>query len=208
MLLHCADKQLTSFLAGWALLMALVLFWKDYRTLARYKYVVAALAVLLLLVTTIFGSTANGQTIALNLGFVKFQPHDLVKLLLVIFMAAYLIEKRELLSFAAGRFGILTLMDLRYMGPLVALWVITLAIVFKHQDLGAMLLLFGALLGMLYLGTDRKSYVVIGLVMFVAGAAGAYAISSRVHDRVNLWLDQPAARQPSSRPADAHSAPR
>jgi cell division protein FtsW (lipid II flippase) len=188
-LLRSYQKHFISFIIGWAVLMGMMLFWKDYRSLARYKYLIAIGAMSLLLATTIFGSTRGGQTIALNLGFFTFQPHDPVKLLLVVFMAAYLAEKRELLSLAGGRFGILTLMDLRYMGPLVTLWLLVMAIIFKHDDLGAMLLLFGALLGMLYLGTERKSYFIIGLVMFAVGALGAYAISSRVQHRVAIWLD-------------------
>ncbi|MHB9107813.1 MAG: FtsW/RodA/SpoVE family cell cycle protein [Armatimonadota bacterium] len=188
LLLHCADKQLISFVVGWAALMGIVLFWKNYRTLARYKYLIAIGATALLLVTTVFGSTKGGQTIALDLGPLTFQPHDLVKLLLVVFMAAYLVENRQLFSVAGGRYGILTRMDLRHIGPLVALWLLVMAIIFKHDDLGAAMLLFGALLGMLYLGTERKSYVIIGLLMFIAGAVGAYAISSRVQARVAIWL--------------------
>jgi len=188
LLLHCSDKQLISFVVGWAALMGIVLFWKDYRTLARYKYLIAIGATVLLLVTTVFGSTKGGQTIALDLGPLTFQPHDLVKLLLVIFMAAYLVENRQLFSVAGGPFGVITRMDLRYLGPLVALWLLVMAIIFKHDDLGAALLLFGALLGMLYLGTERKSYVVIGALMFIFGATGAYFISSRVQDRVAIWL--------------------
>ena len=188
LLIRCSDKQLVSFVVGWTALMGIVLFWKNYRTLARYKYLIAIGATALLLVTTVFGSTRGGQTIALNLGSFTFQPHDLVKLLLVIFMAAYLVENRQLFSVAGGRFGILTRMDLRYMGPLMALWLLVMAIIFKHDDLGAALLLFGALLGMLYLGTERKSYVIIGALMFIFGAVGAYFISGRVQDRVAIWL--------------------
>jgi len=188
MLLHSSDKQLSSFLVGWAVLLGVVLFWKDYRTLARYKYLIAIGAMGLLIVTMLFGGQTGGQTISLNLGPLNFQPNELVKLLLVLFMAAYLVEKRELLSFAGGRFGILTLMDLRYLGPLITLWLVVMVMVFHNDDLGAMLLLFGALLGMLYLGTERKSYFIIGLVMFMAGALGAYAISGRVEDRVAIWL--------------------
>lgn len=187
-LLRCSDKQLMSFGAGWLAMMVMVLFWKDYRMLARYKYLVAFTAMALLIITT-FGPSTHGQTIELDIGPIAFQPHDLVKLLLVIFMAAYMVEKRELLTFAAGRFGMLTISDLRYMGPLITLWLMVMIIVFKHQDLGAMMLLFGALLGMLYLGTERKSYFVIGLVLFAIGAYGAYSISSRVQSRVDIWLN-------------------
>lgn len=180
-------KQFFSLLLGWTVLMGLLLGWRDYRLLSRYKYLIAALAVGLLLITTIFGGTTGGQTIALTLGPFSFQPHDPVKLLLVVFMAAYLVEKKELLSFAAGRFGLLTLMDLRYMGPLVTLWLLVMMIIFKHNDLGAALLLFGALLVMLYLGTERRSYLFVGLALFLIGGVAAYTLSGRVQHRVAVW---------------------
>ncbi len=186
-LLRNYHKQFFSLLLGWTVLMGLLLGWKDYHQLSRYKYLIAALAVGLLLITTIFGGTTGGQTIALTLGSFSFQPHDPVKLLLVVFMAAYLVEKKELLSFAAGRFGLLTLMDLRYMGPLVTLWLLVMMIIFKHNDLGAALLLFGALLVMLYLGTERRSYLFVGLALFLIGGVAAYTLSGRVQHRVAVW---------------------
>lgn len=181
------QKQLFSLGVGWVALMGLALCWKDYRALARYKYLIAAVAVGLLLVTTIFGHAVNDQQLTLRILGIAFQPHDPVKLLLVIFMAAYLVEKKELLSFAAGRYGVLTLMDLRYMGPLVTLWLMVMAIVFVHKDLGAALLLFGAFLGMLYLGTERKSFVTIGVILFLVGMLGAYHFVGRVQTRVAIW---------------------
>jgi cell division protein FtsW len=181
-------KQFISILVAWGVMLGTALFWKDLSALRRYKYLVAATAVGLLLITTLFGREVNGQQLTLNLKFVAFQPHDLVKLLLVIFLAAYLVEKKELLAFARGKWGFLTLMDMRYMGPLITLWLLVLVIIFKHDDLGAALLLFGALLGMLYLGTERKVYVIIGLALFVAGGLGAMTLSARVHNRVAIWL--------------------
>ena len=186
-LLHAVHKQFASILAAWAAMLAVALFWKDLSLLSRYKYLIAATAVALLLITTAFGHAVGGQQLTLNLGVVAFQPHDPVKLLLVIFLAAYLVEKKELITFARGKWGFLTLMDMRYMGPLAALWVMVLVIIFVHNDLGAALLLFGALLGMLYLGTDRKVYVLIGLVMFVVGGLAAVTLSHRVHTRVAIW---------------------
>lgn len=190
-------RQLTFFGVGWAALMGLLLIRRDYRTFARYKYLVAATAVGLLLATTLFGSAVHGQTLELDFGPISFQPHDLVKLLLVVFMAAYLVEKRELLAFAAGRGGLLTRMDFRYLGPMIALWLLVLVIIFKHDDLGAALLLFGVLLGMLYLGTGRKTYVALGLLLVVAGVFAGYHLGKMAHlgfaqrldTRVSIWLD-------------------
>ena len=181
------QKQLISLGVALALLISLLLFLRDYRYIARYKYLIATIAVILLLATTFAGKSTGGQTLSLHLLFVTFQPHDLVKLLLVIFMAAYLVDKQELISFAAGRYGLITLMDFRYMGPMVALWIMIMAIIFRHDDLGAALLIFGAFLGMLYLGTERKVYVIIGMVLFIAGGIAAYSISPRVQTRVAIW---------------------
>lgn len=180
-------KQLLSFGVGWAMVLAMVCWWKDYRTLARYKYLIATLAVGLMVITTIFGHAVNGQTLSLNLGFTTFQPHDPAKLLLVIFLAAYLVDKRELLSFAGGRYGLLTRLDFRYLGPLVVLWVIVMAIIFVHGDLGAALLLFGSLLGVLYIGTERKMYLLIGLALSVFGAIAAFTLVRHVRTRLIIW---------------------
>ncbi|HEY3379537.1 MAG TPA: FtsW/RodA/SpoVE family cell cycle protein, partial [Armatimonadota bacterium] len=181
------QKQLISFGVGWAVLLSMILFWRDYRVLTRYKYVVATTAVALLLITTIFGHAVGGQTLTLNLRFFTFQPHDPVKLLLVIFMAAYLVEKQELIAFAAGRHGWITRRDFQYMGPLLALWLLVMAIIFRHADLGAALLLFGALLGMLYLGTARKIYLAIGIGLFILGGFAAVSLSPRVQTRMAIW---------------------
>ncbi|OPZ86889.1 MAG: Lipid II flippase FtsW [bacterium ADurb.Bin429] len=182
-------KQVIFFFVGLAALLAMLLVRWDVQALTRYKYLVGSGAVLLLLVTTLFGKETGGQQIALNMGFFTFQPHEPVKLLIVIFMAAYLVEKRDLLVLAAARARFLSVMDLRYLGPMVALWLLVMAIVFKHKDLGAALLLFGIFLGMLYLGTGRKTYVALGLGMFLLGIFAAYSLVSRVQTRVAIWLD-------------------
>jgi cell division protein FtsW len=181
------SKQCLSLIVAWGVWLLGIVAIKDYRALARYKYLVAAAAVLLLLLTTILGHSVGKQTIALNLGPLNFQPHDPVKLLLVVFMAAYLAEHRNLLSLANGKFGFIGKLDLRYMGPVVALWLLVMAIIFRHNDLGALVLLFGSLLGMLYIGTPRVTYVAIGLALFVMGGAFAYMHSGTVQQRVAIW---------------------
>lgn len=183
------SKQLIFFFIGMALLIVMVGARWDYHRLARYKYLLALGAVLLLLATTLFGKDTGGQQIAIDLKVITFQPHDPVKLLLVIFMAAYLAEHREMFEFAALRTRFLSAMDLRYLAPMIGLWLLVMAIVFVHKDLGAALLLFSILLGMLYLGTGRKTYVAIGLGMFAAGAVAAYHVVEVVRARVALWLD-------------------
>jgi cell division protein FtsW (lipid II flippase) len=195
--LRAATRQFFWFWVGWGALVTLLLGWRDYRGLARYKYLVATAALGLLVLTTLFGHTTHGQTVALNLGFVSFQPHDLVKVLLVIFLAAYLGEKSELFALAAARSRWVTRLDLRYLGPMVALWLLVTVIVVKHDDLGAALLLYGAFLAMLYLGTGRPIYVGMGLGLSLLGGALGYQLArliglgfvTRLQSRVTIWLD-------------------
>ena len=112
-------------------------------------------------------------------------------------MAAYLAEKRELINASLGKYGMLTRMDFRYLGPLLGLWLFVMAIIFLHDDLGAALLLYGALLGMLYLGTGRKRYVIFGLLLSIISIVGGYQIAkaarlgfvNRINTRLQIWHD-------------------
>ncbi len=187
--LHLYQRQMLFFWISWAVLLAMILCWRDYRVLAHFKYVLAATAIIMLLATTFLGVTAHDKTMTLHLGPIVFQPHDPVKLLLVIFLAAYLVEKRELISSATGRFGLPSLMDLRYMGPLMAVWLLVMAIVYKQKDLGAAALIFGSFLGMLYIGTGRKYYLAFGLGLFLLGIWVAYLFFPRVQARFAIWQD-------------------
>ena len=163
--------------------------WTDYLSLSQYRYTCMTLGIFLLLLTILFGRQVHGARLSLSLGPLSFQPSELVKLLLVIFMAGYLVEKRELLASAAGRWGLISRWDLRYLGPLIAMWGLTMALIVKQQDLGAALLLFGSFIVMLYLGSDRKVYPALGIGLFALGAVICYYLVSRVHSRVEVWLN-------------------
>ncbi len=183
------NRQLMWFFIGWVTSILVILLIKDYRTIANFKYIVVFTAIVLLLLTTIFGHSVGGQQLVLRLGPLSFQPHDPVKALLVIFLAAYLAEKRELLKLVSGFRGIITGLDLRYLGPMLALWLTIMVIVFKHNDLGAAMLLFSVMLGMLYIGTGIIRYVAIGFSMLTIGGLAAFAIVKRVQTRVNTWIN-------------------
>jgi len=187
--LHLYQRQMLFFWISWATLLSMILYWRDYTVLARFKYLLATTAIIMLLFTTFLGVTAHDKTMTVHIGPIVFQPHDPVKLLLVIFLAAYLVEKRELISFATGRYGLLTLLDLRYMGPLLAVWLLVMAIVYKQKDLGAAALIFGSFLGMLYIGTGRKYYLAFGLGLFLLGIGVAYQFFPRVQARFAIWHD-------------------
>ena len=157
--------------------------------LRLYKYTWAAVGVGLLVLTFIFGRDVNGARLTLDLGPVSGQPSELLKVILVVFLAGYLSEFRPLLVEQSTRLGPLRLPPLPYLAPMVAMWAIALGIVVIQRDLGAALLFFAVFLTLLYVATARASYVVIGLGLFVAGSAVMYRLFGHVAQRVDIWLD-------------------
>jgi cell division protein FtsW (lipid II flippase) len=147
--------------------------------------------VLLLLLTMVFGSDPNGSGARLWLvvGPINFQPMELVKLLLVVFLAAYLEEYRELLALAGRRLGPLWLPPVPYLAPMLVMVLAVLSILAIQSDFGPALLLFTVMLAMLYAASGRLSYVILGLgLLLVAGAAAATAVQ-HVRVRVTNWID-------------------
>src|SRR6185437_2966341 len=134
--------------------------------LRRYKYTWAAAGVALLLLTFVFGTEVNGQRLTLDLGPISGQPSELLKVILVVFLAGYLSENRALLVEQDTRVGPLRLPPLPYLAPMVVMWAIALGIVVIQRDLGAALLFFGVFLAMLYVATGRFSLVIIGFILF------------------------------------------
>ena len=128
-----------------------------------------------------------GPRLWLGIGPAFFQPAELVKLLLTIYLASYLADRRELII-ASHKHGGWSLLTLAYIGPLLAMSALAALLVIWQQDLGAALLFFLTSLTMLYLGTGRWQYVPIGFALFsIAGAAG-YVGSAKVAARVETWL--------------------
>lgn len=159
--------------------------------LKRYRYSLAALGLALVLLTMVLGVDPNGSGARLWLGFggVYLQPSELLKVLLVVFFAAYLDEYRELLTYAGPRLGPLRLPPLPYLAPLLAMFGISQAVLIGQHDLGAALLFFGIFLSMLYVASGRVSYVLAGAALFLAGAQLAQALFGVVRLRVAIWLD-------------------
>ena len=159
--------------------------------LRQYRYTWAALGLLLVLSTFIFGVDPNGSGARLWLGRggVYFQPSEILKVLLVVFFAAYLDDYRELLTLSHVRIGPIALPPLPYLAPLLLMLAIALGTVVLQRDLGAALLLFGLFLSMSFVASGRLSYVVGGIVLFVAGADVLYRLFSVVKVRVDTWLD-------------------
>jgi len=162
------------------LLFSLTLLFVDYRRLESYKYLfgLAAIGLLVLPALPVLGTTVNGARLWVHLGPLQFQPGELAKICLIVFLAGYLREKREVL--AQGR--------LKDFGPLLLIWGFAMLVLVETNDLGSALLFFGIFLAMLYAATARLLYVGIGLGLFVAGAAVVYKTIAHVHERVVIWL--------------------
>ncbi len=157
--------------------------------LSRYKYTFAAAAFALLLATALFGRQVNGARLWIGIGPLQFQSTEVMKLALVIFIAGYLEEKRELLMLGDYRFGLLRLPPIQYLGPLGVLWIASLLSLLWQRDLGGTLLLLGVALAMLYAGTGKRSYIVGGLILFALNVLVTYHFFGYVRSRVDVWLD-------------------
>ena len=159
----------------------LVAFRRDYRRLETYKYLcgLGALVLLILPALPVIGTTVNGARLWVRVGGLQFQPGELAKILLIVFLAGYLREKREVLAQARPK----------DFGPLLLIWGGAMLVLVQTNDLGSALLYFGIFLAMLYVATGRLTFVALGLALFVGGAAGAYRAIPRVRERVEVWLD-------------------
>ncbi len=164
--------------------------------LDHYRYIWLALGLLLIFATFLFGVDPNdsGVKVWFNFGLFLFQPSELLKIILVIFMASYLNQHREVVA-AGYRLGPLSLPPLPYLLPIMAMWGIAMGTIIFQRDLGAALLLFGVFLAMLYAATGRGWYVLAGMLAFAAGASLLYQVLPVVGLRVQVWLNPWALAQ-------------
>ena len=160
---------------------------RDHRVLERYRYVIALAGILLLLLPRL-SSPVNGAYLSLNLGAVAFQPAELAKIAIVIFLASYLRDTRQVLVIGARRFLGITFPPLKHLGPLLAVWGTAMVLLFVIQDLGSSLMFFGGFLALIYVATNRISFVIIGLSLFGLGARVLYALRPTIENRVDAWL--------------------
>src|SRR4051812_36371174 len=186
-----ALKQASIFVGGAVLLALTILLVRDYRVLQRYRYLIATAGILLLMAPRLpgVGSQVNGAYLGINLGPLSFQPAEIAKICVVIFLASYLREKRELLTVAARRVAGLTIPPVKHFGPLLVVWGASMLMLVYIRDLGSSLMFFGAFLALLYVATARLSYVVAGLALFFVGAWVMQHAIAHVGDRVDIWLD-------------------
>lgn len=170
---------------------ALLFFLRDHRLLRRYTYTAMAvgIALLLLPLLPLIGTSEYGAQIWIRIGPLSFQPGEVAKIVLTIFFAGYLVQTRDVLSLAGRKVLGFTFPRGRDLGPIIVAWLVSLAVLVFEKDLGSSLLFFGLFVAMLYVATERVSWIAIGLFLFAAGAYLAFLLFSHVQARVYLWLD-------------------
>ena len=173
---------------GFVATLALI---RDHRSLQAYTYILGFIGVGLLVLPLVpgLGVTINGARIWISLGGLSFQPGELAKLCLAIFFAGYLVVKRDALALAGRRFLGIDLPRGRDLGPILAMWLISLAVLVFQRDLGSSLLFFGLFVVLLYVATERPSWLVVGGALFAGGAYIGYLTFSHVQARVDGWLN-------------------
>ncbi|WP_404958614.1 FtsW/RodA/SpoVE family cell cycle protein [Streptomyces sp. 147326] len=186
-----APRQMMYTAVAIALFAAVLLILKDHRVLQRFTYISMAGALILLILPVVPGLGADvfGAKIWISVGGFSIQPGEFAKIVIAIFFAGYLMVKRDALALASRRFMGLYLPRGRDLGPILMIWAMSLLVLVFENDLGTSLLFFGMFVIMLYVATERTSWIVIGLLMSVGGATVVGATASHVKARVTAWLD-------------------
>jgi cell division protein FtsW (lipid II flippase) len=189
---QAAPRQLLYTALGIGLFVVVLIFLKDHRVLQRYTYISMFGALVLLVLPLVPGLGANiyGAKIWINIpGLGSLQPGEFAKIALAVFFAGYLMVKRDALALASRRFMGLYLPRGRDLGPILVVWLMSILILVFETDLGTSLLFFGMFVIMLYVATERTSWIVFGLLMSAAGAVGVASFEPHVQQRVQAWLD-------------------
>ena len=186
-----AGPQLLWTAIGVAAFIGVLVVVRDHRRLQAFTYTfgLAAIALLLLPLVPGIGTAVNGARIWISLGPFSFQPGEAAKICLVVFFAGYLVVKRDALALAGRRFLGIDLPRGRDLGPILVAWLLSLGVLVFQRDLGSSLLFFGIFLVMLYVATERPGWLVVGGLLFAAGAYFSYLTFGHVQARVQGWLD-------------------
>ncbi|MCT4354861.1 FtsW/RodA/SpoVE family cell cycle protein [Streptomyces sp. Je 1-79] len=193
-----APNQMMYSAIGIAMFVGVLLLLKDHRVLQRYTYISMVVALVLLLLPLVPGLGANvfGAKIWISVGGFSIQPGEFAKIVLAVFFSGYLMVKRDALALASRRFMGLYLPRGRDLGPILTIWAVSLLILVFENDLGTSLLFFGMFVIMLYVATERTSWIVMGLLMSVVGAVGVASFAGHVQARVDAWADPFACAAP------------
>ncbi|MEA2425437.1 MAG: hypothetical protein QOH13_1847 [Thermoleophilaceae bacterium] len=178
-----AIKQAGWFALGLLFFCGTIVVLRDYRVLERYRYTIAAASIGLLLLPRVAGQATNGAYLAIHIGSFSFQPAEFAKIGVIIFLASYLRDVREVL--VQGR---LPRISLKHMGPLLVIWGASMVMLIFIKDLGSSLMFFGGFLALLYVATGRLSLVAAGSGLFGLGAWFFSNHIAHVHSRVEIWL--------------------
>ncbi|MBN2405356.1 MAG: FtsW/RodA/SpoVE family cell cycle protein [Coriobacteriia bacterium] len=174
---------------GVVAMIAILALVPSLERIGRYKYTIMLAGIGLLLLPALIGVEVNGAKLWLRFAGFSFQPAEVAKILIVLFLAAYLADNREVLSVSTKRVLGVWLPPLKHLGPLLVMWAISLVVLIAEKDLGSSLLFFGVFLVMIYVATGRSGYVIVGAGLFAAGATAAYFMFTHVQTRVAIWLD-------------------
>jgi cell division protein FtsW (lipid II flippase) len=186
-----ARQQAQWFVLGLILFAATIVTCRDYRKLERYRYTIVfvSLGLMVLPRLPVVGYQANGAYLGVRIpGLFVFQPPEFAKIGLVIFLASYLRDTRQVLVLGARRVMGVTIPPIKQFGPVVVIWGLAMAILVVLSDIGSSVMFYGALLAMLYVATNRLSFVVVGLL---AAALGFWFLGTHIphiHARVESWL--------------------
>ncbi|MDQ3630762.1 MAG: FtsW/RodA/SpoVE family cell cycle protein [Actinomycetota bacterium] len=183
-----ARQQAQWFVIGLGMFAATIIGLPDYRVLERYRYLIALAGIALLVLPRAFPPT-NGAYLSVRLGSLSVQPAEFAKLAIVIFLASYLRDTRQVLVLGARRFLFVTLPPLKHFGPVLVIWGAAMVLLFLIQDLGSSVMFYGGFLAILYVATNRLSFPVIGLGLFAAGSYLLYQVRPTIENRVAAWRD-------------------
>ena len=184
-----ARDQANWFVLGLVLFAATIIFLRDYEALERYRYVIALTGIILLILPRFLGHAVNDAYLAVNVGPVTFQPTELAKICIVVFLASYLNERREVLVVGARNVAGIVVPPLKHLGPLLVVWGAAMLLLVFIRDLGSSVMFFGAFLALIYVATARISFVIIGLAMFVVGAWFFAHTATHIQQRFDIWLN-------------------
>jgi cell division protein FtsW (lipid II flippase) len=186
-----AREQAQWFVIGLVLFVVTILALRDFRVLERYRYTIALAGLALLLLPRVpgIGQQVNGAYLGVKIGPISFQPAEFGKIAIVIFLAAYLRDTRQVLVQGSRRFLGLTIPPVKHFGPLLVVWGAAMLMLVFIRDLGSSVMYFGAFLALLYVATNRFSFVLLGLLMFALGAWFFATHVPHIQDRVDIWLD-------------------
>ncbi|MGK5113514.1 MULTISPECIES: FtsW/RodA/SpoVE family cell cycle protein [unclassified Geodermatophilus] len=186
-----APVQLVWATLGVVLFVVVLVVLRDHRVLSRFAYTLALVGLVLLAIPAVLPSSlseVNGAKIWIRIAGFSIQPGEFAKICLIVFFAAYLVDKRDVLALASRRVAGLELPRARDLGPVLVAWAMSILVLVFERDLGSSLLLFGIFVVMLYVATERASWLLIGLGLFAGAALIAYQVFAHVQSRVDVWL--------------------